>query len=107
MAYQADLLDPRWQKRRGEIWLRDEYTCLRCGRSDLTLVVHHRDYYGKPWEVGDLFLETLCLACHRWKHTGQIGRTPFDLEREIFQAHDRQDWDEVWRLAHLVDFKEN
>lgn len=58
--------DPRWQKKRLEVFERDAWSCRECGDADTTLHVHHR-YYEKdkqPWEYPlDAFL-TLCEPCH-------------------------------------------
>lgn len=64
--YQKKLLDPRWQKKRLEIFERDEWRCQRCQDSESTLQVHHR-YYKRgisPWEYPDEALVTLCDGCH-------------------------------------------
>lgn len=65
MTYKEKLLDPRWQKKRLEIFQRDHFTCLDCGYMGRTLSVHH-GYYPKcePWECPDEFLWTLCEVCH-------------------------------------------
>lgn len=43
---------------------RDGFTCQQCGAVDKTLHVHHHKYAGKPWEVDEYYLETLCEDCH-------------------------------------------
>ncbi len=100
VSYQRDLEDPRWQRKRLEIFQRDCWECMRCGRSDVTLTVHHRRYSGKPWETYERDLETLCLPCHEKEHVGQP--TLFALRQMIERAHAAALWDEVWRLCHLV-----
>lgn len=66
MTYAEKLQDPRWQKKRLEILERDNWTCRDCGRSDVTLNVHHKAYLkGKsPWEYDGEYLQTLCKTCH-------------------------------------------
>jgi len=65
-TYQEKLKDPRWQKKRLEIFKRDNWTCHNCGATDKTLCVHHRIYFPKrdPWEYEDHFLMTVCEDCH-------------------------------------------
>ena len=63
-SYKTKLKDPRWQKRRLEILKRDDFRCLLCGSRDKTLHVHHRMYFGDPWEAPDWALETHCEECH-------------------------------------------
>lgn len=65
-TYRELLLDPQWQKKRLQIFGRDNFSCVRCGDDAKTLHVHHRSYLRgkKPWEYPDEFLETLCETCH-------------------------------------------
>jgi hypothetical protein len=66
MKYADKLLDPRWQKRRLEVFERDGWKCLSCGNSKETLVVHHLCYLPKtdPWDHPPIYLLTLCNQCH-------------------------------------------
>lgn len=65
MTYYQKLKDPRWQKRRLEVMQRDGFKCRDCGRTDLTLHVHHCAYAARdPWEARDNVLLTLCEECH-------------------------------------------
>jgi 5-methylcytosine-specific restriction endonuclease McrA len=65
-AYQQLLRDPRWQKRRLEVFARDKWTCQECRTTTKELQVHHQWYvHGKmPWEVPMQALVTLCVGCH-------------------------------------------
>lgn len=65
MSYLAKLKDPRWQKKRLEIFERDFFLCQHCMGGDETLHVHHLKYSGDPWECEDKFLITLCETCHK------------------------------------------
>jgi hypothetical protein len=63
--YLQKLKDPRWQKKRLEIFERDEFTCQWCYDSQSTLHVHHIKYTtGNPWEEENENLITLCEDCH-------------------------------------------
>ena len=68
-AYLAKIRDPRWQKRRLEIFQRDEWACQVCFDSENTLNVHHRWYENdrEPWEASDDALVTLCEDCHAYE----------------------------------------
>lgn len=101
MSYQGELEDPRWQRCRLEVMQRDHWECLRCGRADLPLTVHHRSYRGMPWEVDPFELETLCKPCHAREHEGAVSL--FRLRQMIEHAHKCRDYDAVWRLAHMVE----
>lgn len=65
-SYSEKLKDPRWQKKRLEIFERDKWVCQKCGSNEETLHVHHL-YYERdkePWEYPRSSLLTLCLDCH-------------------------------------------
>jgi hypothetical protein len=68
-SYSEKLKDPRWQRKRLEIFQRDNFKCCLCGREDKTLHVHHKKYNGKdPWDISSEFLMTLCENCHEKEH---------------------------------------
>ena len=107
MSYQTDLQDPRWQRKRLEIFERDGFQCLRCGATDKSITVHHRSYHGHPWECPEFDLETLCQKHHGDEHKHEDGRPIlFVLRQMIARAHSVGNWDEVWRLCHLVESDE-
>lgn len=89
--YFEKLKDPRWQKKRLEILERDEWTCTVCGRSDLSLHVHHGYYEGRmePWEYHDETLHTVCEACHdqadclRRDVQYQMAKLPIRMQKEL------------------------
>lgn len=72
MTYAEKLLDPRWQKKRAEILLRDGFACRNCGDKTRTLHVHHCVYIKglEPWEYTGSLL-TLCSDCHIERHNAQ------------------------------------
>lgn len=71
-VYLEKLKDPRWQKKRLEIFERDEWACQRCGDKKTTLHVHHTCYKkGRtPWDYEGHQLLTLCEDCHSNEHDG-------------------------------------
>ena len=75
MTYQDKLLDPKWQKKKSEILLRDNYKCRSCGSEHITLHAHHIFYIEgtDPWDYKDDNLITLCEVCHNTEHL--IGNT--------------------------------
>lgn len=64
MKYSEKLRNPKWQKKKNRILERDNYTCQHCGDTEKTLVVHHLEYRGEPWDVPDESLTTFCESCH-------------------------------------------
>lgn len=70
MNYSEKLKDPRWQRKRLEIFERDSWLCQSCGRPDITLQVHHLKYLKdtEPWDYENSFLITYCEVCHETEH---------------------------------------
>lgn len=65
-TYAEKLKDPRWQKKRLEIFERDGWACKKCSDKKATLHVHHITYHNNisPWEYQNDDLDTLCEQCH-------------------------------------------
>ena len=65
MTYQEKLRSPKWQKKRLEIFQRDNFTCTACENTEQLLHVHHKKYTTQnPWEELNENLVTLCERCH-------------------------------------------
>jgi hypothetical protein len=66
MTYSEKMKDPRWQRKRLEVFERDEWCCQVCCDDSATLNVHHRYYLNnkEPWEYPNEALITLCEDCH-------------------------------------------
>lgn len=107
--YAENFKDPRWQKKRLDVFSRDNWTCQSCWDKEATLNVHHR-YYEKgalPWEYPSTTLITLCDACHEvesgnlreaikdladtLKKTGFISRDIESLRSVIESTSDTED----------------
>ena len=67
--YQVSLRDPRWQRRRLEVFERDGWACQSCGSGKDSLHIHHFAYRDKPWKAKDHELVTVCWACHEKAHS--------------------------------------
>lgn len=63
-SYSDKLSDPRWQRKRLEIYQRDNFTCTLCADMRTTLAVHHEEYKGEPWNISNDKLHTVCAHCH-------------------------------------------
>lgn len=109
--YSAKLKDPRWQKKRLEIFERDGWKCWRCNSDTSTLCVHHRYYESdkEPWEYNNEALVTLCEECHKEETedrpreeqalVGALKRSPFlagDINSLMYGIYRCQ-------LTHLPD----
>lgn len=66
ITYSEKLRDPKWQKKRLEVFERDLFTCQLCGDKETELQVHHRTYVpGKePWDYDNSNFITYCKCCH-------------------------------------------
>lgn len=67
MEYSEKLKDPRWQKKRLEVFNRDAWTCQKCYDDRGTLHAHHLNYRkgADPWDYDNEDLLTLCEECHQ------------------------------------------
>jgi hypothetical protein len=80
MSYRDKLKDPRWQKKRLEVFSEANWQCKNCKRADLPLHVHHLTYRRvEPWEYELDELETLCERCHLKAHDFLRGDNKFDV----------------------------
>lgn len=67
--YSNQLKSPKWQRKRLEIFSRDNFTCVECGDDKNTLHVHHQEYKNcEIWDYPNESLITLCESCHNKKH---------------------------------------
>lgn len=64
MSYADKLKDPRWQRKRLEVFRAADWKCEYCGDGANTLHVHHLKYTGEPWEAPMEDLECLCKTHH-------------------------------------------
>jgi 5-methylcytosine-specific restriction endonuclease McrA len=65
-TYSEKLRNPLWQRKRLDVFSRDNFTCTCCGNKNKELQVHHLDYIPgiEPWEYPLDMLTTLCADCH-------------------------------------------
>jgi hypothetical protein len=81
--YSEKLKDPRWQRKRLEVFERDKWTCQGCQSKDITLNVHHW-YYTRghdPWDYPMDCFSTLCEKCH-----GDEGKRREGYERMLIRV---------------------
>lgn len=101
--YSQKLRDPRWQKKRLEVFNRDLFTCTLCGDKESTLAVHHKEYNGEPWEVSVDKLITVCEHCHQVVETEKSNH-PFGgycIPGSILKLKSKVD--EGFYMLHLFD----
>jgi hypothetical protein len=86
-VYSEKLKDPRWQKKRLEIFKRDGWACRYCFDSESMLAIHHTFYKANcdPWDYPDESLVTLCRSCHEaeTQARGEVNATLIDVLREL------------------------
>jgi hypothetical protein len=90
--YVQKLKDPRWQKKRLQIFERDEWACQICFDTKSTLIVHHRLYLPntEPWDYPNELLVTLCESCHEQEGTQfqPVANMLIDHLRKKFFSND-------------------
>jgi len=91
-SYAEKLRDPRWQRRRLEIFQRDNWKCQLCSRTDLELHCHHLYRTTEdPWDEPDLHLLTVCQLCHEQQPSNPHGG--FKNPKRLYLT-DQEWWDE-------------
>lgn len=97
MTYSNKLKNPRWQKKRLEIFQMDKWECTNCKKGDLNLQVHHLEYIKgiDPWHYPDDMLTTLCEICHSKENSREKYETELLTSLKIngFLVFD------IWHLA--------
>ena len=91
MTYADKFKDPRWQKKRLEIFEYHRFECQSCGSKEKTLHVHHKIYIkGRdPWDYLDEDLMCLCEGCHNTEHKteklikGLLAECSADIKAEV------------------------
>lgn len=83
MTYREKLKNPKWQRKRLEIFQRDKFRCQHCRSKEATLHVHHIYYTPNtdPWDYPDEALVTLCEFCHEAE-----TKTRNKEEKELLEA---------------------
>lgn len=81
-TYAEKLKDPRWQKKRLEIFERDYWQCMRCDCETKTLHAHHLLYIKdkEPWDYESNMIVTLCEDCHNLSHSDDE-----DISMQVFK----------------------
>ncbi len=66
LSYSEKLLDPRWQRKRLEVFNAAGWRCQECNADDQTLHVHHIFYVSclEPWDAPPELLLCLCKYHH-------------------------------------------
>jgi len=70
MLYTELLKHPLWQRKRLEVFQRDNFTCQCCGETEKELHLHHLQYKKGtlPQDHDNEMLVTLCCKCHDFAH---------------------------------------
>lgn len=96
LPYWQQMLDPRWQRRRLEIFNRDGFKCRECNSQTETLSVHH-SYYEKgvmAWEYPDEALRSVCRDCHKLRS---------EAERVLLRALHSFNAETLLRLSDTIE----
>ena len=101
--YAEKLKDPRWQKKRLEIFERDGWQCKNCLSKENSLVVHHFFYLPKidPWDTPNGLLLTLCENCHNRDVQKEII---FGVSRLLNEVLMNKGWQFIDLLSQLHNY---
>jgi 5-methylcytosine-specific restriction endonuclease McrA len=112
--YTDKLRDPRWQKKRLEVFQRDDFKCRLCNDSETELHVHHLEYIKgrEPWEYDVDWFETLCKYCHKFiEDFKEDGVNLIDPDKfTIFYKDDKINTlrvIETPKYIHFAEYKES
>lgn len=112
MNYKEKLLDPRWQKKRLQIFNRDKFRCVKCNDDKSTLHIHHLRYYGEPWDVKNEYLQTLCDKCHDKHHNIEsnapaisAAKNPIVVYFDDVEANTNVPFPVKWDFGQLVKWE--
>lgn len=64
--YSSQLRDPRWQRKRLEVFKAACFECQSCGEKEKELHAHHTIYRkgNNPWEYENSEILCICCDCH-------------------------------------------
>lgn len=81
LSYTDQLKWSQWQRRKLEIFSRDNWTCKQCGATNVILNVHHKEYKKnlKAWEYESELLVTLCKPCHQILHHPETQQSTINM----------------------------
>ena len=104
--YAEKFKDPRWQRKRLEVFKRDDFKCQHCGATEKTLHAHHLCYIKglDPWDYEDIFIVTLCDGCHEQFHQ-QPGLSEYFLLKDLRYAEMQLEYYENqkgWDLSGVI-----
>jgi hypothetical protein len=94
--YQEQLRDPRWQRRRLEIFQDANFKCEDCANGHEELNVHHSAYLKDipAWDHPKELLHCLCRSCHKERQSVEdslkiemmkrLRRVPTERLKQVF-----------------------
>lgn len=112
MTYSELLKHPYWQKRRLEIFKRDNFCCQKCSDWLSNLQVHHLYYLPDtlPWDYPDDSMITVCELCHK-KEEFIKWVLKYGVRSLVYHGFLRQDANEikdvVFRIVDANKHKES
>ena len=67
LSYKEQLQHPNWQRKRLQVFERDNFSCKICGNTENQLSVHHLCYFPKMhiWDYDNELMITVCPEHHK------------------------------------------
>jgi len=101
--YSKKLKNPKWQKKRLEIFKRDKFRCRICKDDENELHIHHKEYISDtdPWDYPNELLITLCEHCH---HEIEHLKSEYpEVSFKEIRIHKQTGWTNGFRIV-IVSF---
>jgi len=94
--YSEQLKDPRWQRKRLEVFQKSDFMCEQCGSETKQLHAHHKyyDFDRDVWDYPNEDLMCLCESCHKDNHA---------LDKLIKKTLKRMSYDNKARLVGYAE----
>lgn len=89
MTYAQQLLHPKWQRLRLQVFDAADWACERCDDTEQTLHAHHREYRpgAMAWEYEVEEIACLCSDCHTALHgRGKPPPSSRSAKRDIWEV---------------------
>lgn len=107
-TYSEKLKDPRWQKKRLEIFNLRGFKCEKCGCEENELHIHHRFYISgrEAWEYDNDVFQVLCSDCHKKEHDTKTKNNNSKYEEiikklEQIEAIDNRNIEAVYFILYM------
>ena len=102
ITYSEQLKHPNWQRKRLEIFTRDNWACKICGNTEMQLHTHHLYYEPNilAWEYDNESIQTVCELHHNQitKDMGKLsGLIAFKLMKDLTP-------EQIFKISEIIKY---